>query len=168
MDSKSSYVCNVVDIIDNFLDKTDFKHIQKTIMGPEFPWYYLSHISDSKDAKHLYYFYHNFFKNEARSSFFGLWNSFLKKLDYKALIRIKGGLYPSYLSVRPNNPHTDYRFKHKGCLFYINSNNGPTVIENKTILPKENRAVFFDSSIPHNSSLCSDQQVRVTVSFNYF
>tara|TARA_Y100000310_G_scaffold168719_1_gene168794 strand:- start:838 stop:1311 length:474 start_codon:yes stop_codon:yes gene_type:complete len=157
-----------VDIIDNFLDKTEFKHIQKIIMSTDFPWYYNSHVSDSKDVKHFYYFFHLFFKNEARSPFFSLWKPFLKKLDYKALIRIKGGLYPSHPSVRPHHSHVDYRFKHKGCLFYINSNDGPTVIENKTILPKENRAVFFDSSIPHNSSQCSDQQVRVTVSFNYF
>ncbi len=168
MDSKSSHVCNIVDIIDNFLDKTEFKHIQKIIMSTDFPWYYNSHVSDSKDVKHFYYFFHLFFKNEARSPFFSLWKPFLKKLDYKALIRIKGGLYPSHPSVRPHHSHVDYRFKHKGCLFYINSNDGPTVIENKTILPKENRAVFFDSSIPHNSSQCSDQQVRVTVSFNYF
>ena len=155
-------------VIDNFLDKKDFKHIQKILMGENFPWFYNTCISTPKDAKHLYYFTHNFFKNEVRSSFFSLWEPLLKKLNYKALIRIKGGLYPSHTEVRSNNFHVDYDFKHKGCLFYINTNNGPTVIENKTILAKENRAVFFDSSKPHHSSLCSDQQVRITVNFNYF
>tara|TARA_R110000751_G_C13497482_1_gene449915 strand:- start:46 stop:519 length:474 start_codon:yes stop_codon:yes gene_type:complete len=157
-----------MDIIDNFLDETEFKQIQKIIMSNEFPWYYNKNISNPADAKHLYFFSHNFFKDEVKSGLFGLWENFLKKLNYKALIRIKGGLYPSHTKVRPNNFHTDFPFKHKGCIFYINNNNGPTVIGKKTILPKENRVVLFDPSIPHKSSLCSNQQVRITVTFNYF
>jgi hypothetical protein len=157
-----------MDIIDNFLDRTEFEHIQKIMMGDEFPWYYNKAIAAYTDEKHFYYFTHNFFKNEVKSGLFGLWENFLKKLNYKALIRIKGGLYPSHTEVRSNNFHVDYDFKHKGCLFYINNNNGPTIIGKKSILPKENRAVFFDSSKPHHSSLCSDQQVRITVNFNYF
>ena len=157
-----------MDIIDNFLDKKDFKPIQKILMGENFPWFYNPNISNTKDDSHFYFFYHNFFKKEVRSSFFSLCEPLLKKLNYKALLRIKGGLYPSHTEVRSNNFHMDYNFKHKGCLFYINTNNGPTVIENKTILAKENRAVFFDSSKLHHSSLCSDQQVRITINFNYF
>jgi len=157
-----------MDIIDNFLDKTEFKHIQKIVMSQDFPWYYNTCISGSSDAKHLYYFTHNFFKEEEKSNFFYLWKPFLKKLDCKALLRIKGGLYPSHPKIRPNNFHVDFPFKHKGCIFYINSNNGPTVFGKKSVLPKENRAVLFDPSILHRSSLCSNQQVRITVTFNYF
>ena len=64
------------------------------------------------------------------------------------MIRIKGGLYPSHHEIRSNNFHTDFPFKHKGCIFYINNNNGPTVNGEKCILSKENRAVLFDPSIP--------------------
>ena len=157
-----------MDIIDNFLDRAEFEHIQKIVMGDEIPWYYNSFISNPKDERHFYFFTHSFFKNEIGSTFFPLWRNFLKKLKYKSLIRIKGSLYPSHHEIRPNNFHTDYPFKHKGCLFYINNNNGPTVIGKNSILPKENRAVLFDPSIPHHSSLCSDQQVRITIQINYF
>jgi hypothetical protein len=157
-----------MEIIDNFLDKKEFKHIQNIIMGGDCPWFYNDFISNPKDKGHFYYFTHTFFKNETPSNLFYLWKNLLNKLDYKALLRVKGNLYPSYPKVRANNLHTDYPFKHKGCLFYLNSNNGATVIENKSILPKENRAVLFDPSIPHRSSLCSDQQVRITINFNYF
>ena len=157
-----------MNIIDNFLDRREFEHIQKIVMGVELPWYYNRFISTPKDEKHRYYFTHNFFKNEVGSAFFYLWRNFLKKLKYKSLIRIKGGLYPSHYEIRPNNFHSDFPFKHKGCIFYINNNNGPTVIGEKSIIPKENRAVLFDPSIPHHSSLCSDQQVRITVQINYF
>jgi len=157
-----------MDIIDNFLDKTEFKNIQEILMGRDCPWYYNKYISGPKDDKPLYFFTHYFFRDAIKSNFFYLWKTLLQKLDCKALIRIKGGLYPSYPKVRPNNFHVDFPFKHKGCIFYINSNNGPTVIEKKSILPKENRAVLFNPSIPHRSSLCSDEQVRITITFNYF
>jgi hypothetical protein len=155
-------------VVDNFLDKKEFGHIQKIMMGDYFPWYYNRFISSSRDSKKLFYFTHNFFKNEKPSNFFHLWETFLKKLDCKALIRIKGGLYPSQPVIRSNNFHVDFPFKHKGCIFYINNNNGPTVIGKKSILPKENKAVLFDPSVPHRSSACSDQHVRITVTFNYF
>ena len=29
-----------MDIIDNFLDKTEFKNIQEILMGRDCPWYY--------------------------------------------------------------------------------------------------------------------------------
>jgi hypothetical protein len=157
-----------LDIIDNFLERTEFEHIQKIVMGEDLPWFYNKIITNSKDEKHFYYFTHNFFKNEVGSTFFYLWKNFLKKLEYKSLIRIKGGLYPSHPEIRPNKFHTDFPFKHKGCIFFHNNNNGPTVIGKESILPKENRVVLFDPSIPHHSSLCSDQQVRITVTFNYF
>ena len=86
-----------MDIIDNFLDKTIFKQIQKIIMSDAFPWYYKKHISTTADAKHLYFFSHNFLKNEVRSGFFGLWENFLKKLNYKALIRSKDSGSPKSL-----------------------------------------------------------------------
>ena len=151
-----------MDIIDNFLDKAEI------MTGNNFPWFYNRHISTTKDKKHFYYFTHRFFKDEVGSTFFYLWKNFLKKLKYKALIRVKAGLYPSQPKARPHNFHADYDFKHKGCIFYINNNNGPTVIGKNSILPKENRVVLFDPSISHRSSSCSDQQIRITVTFNYF
>jgi len=142
-----------MEIIDNFLDEIKFKNIQQFMMGAKCPWFYNSQITGPKDAKHLYY---------------SLWKPVIQKLECKALMRIKGNLYPRHHKVMSHNFHEDFPFKHKGCLFFINSNNGPTIIEKKSILPKENRAVLFDPSLPHRSSLCSDQNIRVTINFNYF
>ena len=69
---------------------------------------------------------------------------------------------------RKNNAHKDYNFSHKGCLFYLNDNNGETHFKNKKVLPKANRAVFFNPSESHSSSLCTDQNRRVVINFNYF
>ena len=71
-------------------------------------------------------------------------------------------------SKRKNKPHVDYTFEHKGCLFYINTNNGATFFEKEKVLPKENRVVFFQPHKLHSSSLCTDQKRRLVINFNYF
>ena len=72
------------------------------------------------------------------------------------------------IKLKKNQPHTDYSYKHKGCLLYMNDNNGCTYFENEIVTPKANRAVLFDPSISHSSSLCDDQKRRITINFNYF
>ena len=37
----------------------------------------------------------------------------------------------------------------------------------KKIKPKENRAVFFNPSIEHCSSTCTDEKRRITINVNY-
>lgn len=155
-------------IIDDFLNPQEFKNIQNILLGSNFPWFYNKCISDKNDPKRLYFFTHNFYKDYTSSNYFYLWKSFLDKLNCSSLIRIKGGMYPSVDKVRPNSSHIDYKYPHKGCIFYINKNNGPTYFGKTKVMPKENRAVLFEPHLPHSSSLCSDQQVRVTVTFNYF
>ena len=156
-------------VIDNFLDKKYFNEIKNFILSEEFPWYYNEYISDKNDPKDFYYFTHVFYnENSANSSAYSIWKNFLKKIDCKALIRIKANMHNNLNKKRKNKLHVDYPYSHKGCLFYLNSNNGETYFKNKKVLPKENRAVFFDPSIPHSSSLCTDKKRRITINFNYF
>jgi len=157
------------EVIDNFLDKEYFNKIKNFILSEEFPWYYNDRISNKNDPKDFYYFTHVFYtKNSANSNAYNIWEKFLKKIDCKALIRIKANMYNNINKKRKNKSHVDYSYSHKGCLFYLNSNNGETYFKNKKVLPKENRAVFFDPSIPHSSSLCTDEKRRITINFNYF
>jgi len=157
------------EVVDNFLDKDYFNKIKNFILSDEFPWYYNNHISSKNDPKYFFYFTHTFYKdNMVNSNSHNVWQNFLKKINCKALIRIKASMYVNINQKRKNKSHVDYAYPHKGCLFYINSNNGETHFKNKKVTPKENRAVFFDPSIPHSSSLCSDEKRRVTINFNYF
>ena len=157
-----------MEIIDNFLDKTEFEHIQKIMMGSDFPWYFSPHISTPSDDKKLYYFEHSFFRFARPTQYFELWKGLLNKLKYKALIRAKANLFLSAPTVQHHHFHNDYNYNHKTCLLYINTNNGPTTIGKKQIFPKANRAVLFNGSLKHCSSSCSDEQIRVTANFNYF
>jgi len=159
----------MIKVIDNFLPQDEFKYIQDSILSDHFPFYFNESITSDKDPKDYYYFTHTFFyDNKPQSNWFVLWKNFLKKIKCRSLIRIKASMYMNSKKKRKNKPHVDYTFEHKGCLFYINTNNGETFFEKKKVLPKENRVVFFQPHKLHSSSLCTDQKRRLVINFNYF
>ena len=159
----------MIEVVDNFLPKEDFQAIQQQICSDSFPWYYNDRISSPKDPKEYFSFFHTFYINhEPRSKGFYLFHKLLNKIDCNALIRIKGNLQLGQSKKRQNKMHTDYKFKHKGCIFYLNKNNGKTHFQSKWVMPKANRLVFFDPSQEHSSTVCSDAKRRITVIFNYF
>ena len=157
-----------IQVIDNFLEKNEFNKLSNTIMGDNFPWYYNDGITDSDD-KNNFYLTHVFYRQPGiKSDWFNMWLSAIEKLKCKSIIRIKANSYFTMNKKQKNKPHADYTFNHKGCLLYINDNNGCTYFENETITPKANRAVLFNPSILHSSSLCDDTKRRITINFNYF
>ncbi len=160
----------MIKVVDNFLDKEYFNELKEFIFSDNFPWYYNNCITDKNDPKNYFYFTHVFYSPDSfqNSNHFLMWKKFLKKINCKALIRIKAGMYVNVDKKRKHETHIDYDFPHKGCLFYINDNNGETHFENKKVKPKENRAVFFDPHKPHASSVCTDQKRRIVINFNYF
>lgn len=90
-------------------------------------------------------------------------------INPKALIRIKINNYPRTPFVVHHQDHIDNTFKHNGALFYVNTNNGVTVVEKDTeIASVENKLVLFDSSEPHHSTSSSDVSRRITININYF
>ena len=156
-----------IQVIDNFLDKENFNNIKNVIMGDNFPWYYNDFMTRDLDNK--FYFTHTFYREPGlTSNWFDVMLPIIQKLQSKSIIRIKANNYCWMHKKDKNEEHVDYSFKHKGCLFYLNDNNGSTYFKDKIVTPKANRAVFFDPSIPHSSSLCSDQKRRLTININYF
>jgi len=157
------------EVVDNFLDKKYFEELQNIMLGDSFPWYYNNRISNKNDPKDFYYFTHIFYiDNSINSNEYDIWKNFLKKINCKALIRLKANMYNNINKKTKHKLHVDYPYSHKGCLFYLNSNNGETYFKNKKVTPKENRVVFFDPSEPHSSSSCTDKNIRITINFNYF
>ena len=155
-----------IQVIDNFLDKVCFNKIKTSMTGNYFPWFYCDYVSH-KDEKDKFYFTHNFYQNsKPQSPFFTMLDNLLNKLEIKSLIRVKGNLQVREKKMTYNNFHADLPYKHKGCILYINDNNGFTYY--KKVKPKENRIVLFDPSIEHKSSRCSDSKTRVNININYF
>jgi len=156
-------------IIDNFLDKDEFNNLNNIIMGDNFPWFYNDFITTSADPSDRQYFTHIVYREPGTTSeWFSLFKKVLVKIKCNSIMRIKANMHLRESKERINISHFDYPFKHKGCLLYINDNNGATYIGKEKIIPKANRALFFDPSQLHSSSPCTDKKRRVNINFNYF
>jgi hypothetical protein len=160
-------------VIDNFLEYETFKNIQKNIVYcANFPWFLSRSVSDSmSDIDDGYYMTHLIYEHyTVNSNHFELIAPILEKINPKALIRIKVNFYPSTEKVIHHGVHTDNEYSHNGCIFYLNTNNGKTVLKNNIEIDSiENRLLLFDPSIEHNSTTCSDDHVgRFNINFNYF
>jgi hypothetical protein len=83
-------------------------------------------------------------------------------------MRIKLNLYPRTDILLHHYPHKDEDFKHKALILSLNTCDGGTRIGKKFIPSIENQAFFFDASILHNSTTCTNQQARMNLNVNYF
>jgi hypothetical protein len=157
------------EIIDNFLDKENFLKIKNLMLSAYFPWFFNQGVS-KEDENDGFFFSHIFYKNFSICSEKSiLLEPLLFKIKPKAIIKIKGNFYPQTNKIIEHGIHVDNEFKHNGFIFYINSNDGFTKLKDGTIIESiENRGLFFDSSIEHNSSTCTNQFGRININFNYF
>jgi hypothetical protein len=156
-------------IIDNYLNIDEFL-ILKTIMESDsFPWFY-NEIKVAKDKNLFHYqFCHNFYINdEVNSSYFNNLKPLINKLKPLSLIRIKANLNPVSHKLVEFTPHQDQKFKCKIALFYLNNNNGYTIIDKEKINSKENRMVLFNSDVAHYGTNSTDCKNRMVINFNYF
>lgn len=156
-------------VVDNFLEKKEFEKIKQSIMYGGMPWYYSSNVSGKNEDDDMYFasiLYDHM--SGARNDFLNVVLPVIAKIQPTILIRVKANLYTNTGTQKHHSSHKDYSFPHKGAIFYLNENNGPTVIDGVTeVLPKENRILFFDSSKAHHSVTCTDQSVRININFNY-
>lgn len=158
-------------IIDNFLDQETFLKIQKNILfNPEFRWQLLNSatgkdLNDGISFVHLFKFYDYY--DSGRSY---LIKPIINKIPFKEKIwRIKANLYPRNENNHRYANHVDMEDPHAGCIFYLNTNNGKTILEDIVEIDSiANRALFFDSSKMHTSTTCSDEPYRANIIFNYF
>ena len=159
-------------IIDNALPQEEFENIKNNILNPDFPWNLTTAVVANQKVdfpiQASYYFTHLFwtgFKIEPQSQMFA---PLLKLMDCHALMRIKANCYPSTTKAIAHDNHVDYPFPHKGAIFYLNTNNGMTILEDKVEVESiENRLLLFDPSKPHASTTCTDTKCRINVNFNY-
>ena len=80
----------------------------------------------------------------------------------------KANLNPPSNTLVEYNKHTDQKFKCKAAIYYVNSNDGYTIIGDQKIESKANRIVFFDADVPHSGTNSTDCKNRMVINFNYF
>ena len=161
-----------ITIIDNFLGKDEFKDLQDFIMGPWMPWAYNDALLTNVDDNSLYdfQFVHTFYKDhKPHSDLLSKLDPIMSKINPAAVLRIKANLNPRTDNLYLHKLHTDVDdYKCTTALFYINTNNGYTIFEDGTKVESvANRFVFFDSTMKHAGTSCTDQKIRVVINFNY-
>lgn len=177
-------------IIDDFLSKTGWEIIHEIFTSPKIPWSIQNGVSGTENDNELdFYFFHKIYDsfeiknniqqsmfygnntNPINSPLFSLINPILEKLNWKNIYRIKANLYPRTEKIRTHASHKDYEektLKCKGAIYYINSNDGFTILEDKIKINSiANRLLIFDANKFHNSTNCTDKKYRLNINFNY-
>ena len=171
MQEKTGSAIMEYNIVDNLLPTAVFDSIRNHIMGFDFPWFYQDDVTGSEQGNRSSFYFTHQFVNESslNSSYYSIISPLVSKINPSSLIRIKSNLYPNLGREIENEWHTDYDYSHKGAIFYINDNNGYTILEDGTkIESRANRILFFDPSKKHKSTHCTDVKCRVNINFNYF
>ena len=169
---------NDIKIIDNFLNQDEFNSIKDVIFGNNFSWYHSPNIAYKNDPHKILesFFVHMIYDEDVIQSryydhFAGIFLPKIKQVcEIKSLIRIKTNFYPATENLIEHPPHNDYNFRHLGCIFSMNTCDGFTRFgknDDQIIGSKENRMIFFDPFISHNSTNTTDAQARIIINFNF-
>ena len=157
------------EIIDNYLE-ADEHIILKTIMETDtFPWFYNAEKVIGDTTLFHYQFVHIFYaNNNENSNFFNQLNPVINKLKPKSLIRIKANLNPVSHELIEYNTHQDQTFECKAAIYYLNDNDGYTMIGKEKVESKKNRIVLFKPNEDHYGTNSTNCKNRMVINFNYF
>lgn len=157
------------EIIDNFLEPEYFKFLQTKMTANIFPWYYSDYVGYKHDTKYSYFFHSIYDRYAINSPLYEDLTEVIEKLNPKAIIRIQANLYVNIGSLVQSCMHKDQTFEHKGALLYMNTTNGPTILNDGTeIKCVANRLAKFNTFEDHAASFCTDQKYKMVINFNYF
>lgn len=161
-------------IIENFLEDEFFQSLKQLIIQGEFEWFQRKNMVTNTDND-IGYFTHSFFNNNIINSNYYLKyiGPILNKLEAKAIIEVRANLCPSSFYKKNTSAfHTDYPYKSKTAILYLNTCNGGTELKIKNkikfVQSKENKIVIFDTNTPHRGTKSTDQDFRYFINFNYF
>jgi len=156
-------------IVDNYLPAQDYLLLLRFMDSQRFSWFFFNGKIKPTNKLFDYQFVHIFYINDhINSEHFNILKPLLDKLKPKSLIRIKANLNPISNELIKFDKHYDQDFKSKAAIYYLNNNNGYTMIGDNKIESVANRMVFFDSDEEHygtNSTNCNN---RMLINFNYF
>jgi len=168
----------MIEVVDNYLNIDELNTLKDNLISDNFPLYYSNNVTgtykQTGDDYWNYYFFHTFYEdNKPQSNLFdNIYNIFIPKFEQKgkikSLLRIKLNYYPHTETLREHGQHVDDRFSHHGAVFSLNTCDGFTRLYDGTKVNSiENRILFFDPSIEHNSSTTTNSSGRWNINFNF-
>lgn len=154
----------------NFLEKEEFIRLKELIMDPDFPWRIRGEMTPGDENYYFNFSFYNY--QDVNSPYYTDYIlPILKKLESKAVIQARANMFLSNL-FNKSGWHTDYDFKCKTAILYVNSCDGGTdfKIKGKTkfIQAEENQIVVFDSNIEHRAVTSKNCSIRYIINLNYF
>lgn len=169
-------------IIDNVLPKSYADEVKNALCSDVFPWYFNNTIVPAaNDLPDPFQFTHTIVvDDEARSDLYTLIKPMLYFIEWhtntkiKKVVRAKANLITRNNGIFDANKtmHQDSESNHKTFLYYVDDSDGDTFIfagDKKTevlrITPQANKAVYFDSTDWHTSSIPSVAKRRIVINF---
>lgn len=161
-------------IIDNLLEKETFFKFKEAIFSKNLNWYFKEHQTHEEDEKNDPGFFSlNFFSNFS-NDFIGF-NYFLlelyEKINCKAVVQSRANLYVKQEKNEKLFFHRDFPFECLTAIFYMNTNNGGTILGRKEKIKIdniENRILIFNSQTEHAVAYPTDVKRRIIINLNYF
>lgn len=160
---------NKYKVINNFLSKEDFINIKNLLFSNEIAWFYLNNMVEKDNGFFNHCFYNNF--KPMSDFYFTHIISIINKLKVAAIIQIRANLLLKKETQYFSKFHVDAPFKCKTAVFYINTCNGYTILDEKLkikIKCEENKMLIFDSNVFHCAASQTDVDRRIVINFNYF
>jgi hypothetical protein len=173
---------NEIHIKDNFLPRSFFHHLRKHLTSREVQWIFCRNATggegDDPHPNYLddYYFSHTAYLNTNNTPIispnFNIVQPILYfiedkfKFEIKNLLRINFTLITQRKENITTQYHIDTDVPHYVAILYLNTCNGPTLIEDKQIDFIENRMVLFNGKIQHAAMMQNDSMYRMNIVMN--
>lgn len=164
------------EVIDNYLNNDDLNKLENFVWSMDMPWYYSEKYIENGDPN-KFFFVHLLLNAKTKETSF-IMNDYAKpifdKLNPKNLRRAQVNCYPKRETHTVSESHTDFfnvDFKFKSAIFYINTNNGATILHHKDgdirVNSVKNRILIFDGHTRHRVITQTDTNLRLNINMVY-
>ena len=159
-------------VIDDFLPQDKISFFRQCILN-EANWKYSDEVGKNKDKSGFYFYsilWEPVMSAKINETLLEQISIIPKKLQFQ-LLRSRACLYIKTNTIIEHAFHIDSEIEHLTGIFYLNSNNGYTRLKLDDrvlkIESKENRLLLLDGDLPHSSSTCTDNDIRLVLNFNF-
>jgi hypothetical protein len=166
----------MIEIIDNFLDNYDLEKLKEYVSDTHLLWQYGTILPEKIlecDPIENYQLINVLYDNKKYGSQLNLIVPLLKKLNAEVLLKAKINLTWRRERNIKIGWHTDIKKdpipeNYKTAIYYLNTNNGSTIVDNTIVECIENRIVIFDASTKHTGVTCTDKSRKLLLNINYY
>lgn len=149
-------------VIDNFLSETELNQLKEKFNN-EPTW-----ILDNFDDVDIFLEKKIYENNSPVLDFYNDLVPLLQKIQVLGLIEIGSNLYLREKYIKTIKKEKKYKFNHGTAIYYLNSNDGYTLLDDGTkVQSVENRILIFESEKDYYETNCTDSRCRINITFNY-